>query len=169
MHTVRSTCLTGQQATDNLVASHPCYDIKACGCLTIGQIYNPLISRLEEKYSFKKVHLFAYDWRCELDEHSQNLEAFLQDVAAKHEGQKPQVVAYSMGCCITLHCMNRRPDLFNSILFSAGAMSPSISILEDWSTIGGINTIDSNANYFYPAQQLTNPSSLHFLQLFDNE
>jgi len=161
--------VSGRQVTDNLVASHPCYDVKACGCLTIGKIYKPLISHLEEKYGFEKVHLFAYDWRRELDEHSHNLEAFLQDVAAKHEGQKPQVVAHSMGCCITLHCMNRRPDLFHSLLFGAGAMSPMISILEDWSTIGGINTIVNNANYFYPAQQLTNPSSLHFLQLFDNE
>ena len=55
-----------------------------------------------------------------------------------------------MGCCITLHCMNQWPDLFHSILFGAGAMSPMISILEDWSTIGGINTIVNNANYFLP-------------------
>ena len=159
---------SGRQVTDNLQASHPCYDVKAC-CFTVGNIYKPLIRHLEDTYGPDKVHMFAYDWRRELDEHSQNLEVYLQDVAAMHEGQKPQVVAHSMGCCITLHCMNRRPDLFHSVLFGAGALAPNISILEDWSIMGGINSIVNNAEYFCPAQHLTNPSSLHFLQLFDNE
>lgn len=159
----------GRQVTDNLEASHPCYEVKACACITVGNIYKPLIRLLEDAYGSDKVHMYAYDWRRELNEHSQNLEVYLQDVAAMHGGQKPQVVAHSMGCCITLHCMNRRPDLFHSVLFGAGAMSPMVSILEDWSITGGVNSIVNNAEYFYPAQQLTNPSSLHFLQMFDNE
>ena len=112
--------VSGRQVTDNLVASHPCYDIKACGCLTIGQIYTPLISHLEEKYGFKTVHLFAYDWHRQLDEHSHNLEAFLQDVAAKHESKKTTSGGPSDGM---LH------DLALFPLIWCSAMSPMISML----------------------------------------
>ena len=74
-----------------------------------------------------------------------------------------------MGCLISLHVLNRRPDLFHSVLFGAGAIAPSFTLTEDLSLPGGTNMIVRNSTMFNPAQHLSNPGPTHMLMAYPGE
>lgn len=162
-----------RQLRDNLVPGQISYNVKAfSGCCVIRRFYGPLIKHLEK--SGREVHLFLYDWRRELDETSQKLERFLEKdfgpPTKTKQKMKPQVIAHSLGCLITLHCYVRRHDLFHSVLWGAGAMGPSICRLDDFSIYGGIgNRIVNNSQIFTPASNLSNPSGMHFFPMLPGE
>lgn len=117
---------------------------------------------MDHCYRTRDLHVFAYDWRLCLDETAENFTKFLIDIK-ESTGQRPQVVAHSMGCLITLHVLNHNPGHFHSILFGAGAMSPSVSVIKDYSLLGEKNTIVRNTTTFSPKINLTNPAALHFV------
>lgn len=159
---------SGKQLEDNLVASEPFrYVSCACGTVKLASLYGPLLEHLEKSRG-RDVRPFAYDWRRDLTETEAKFETFLEGVKAD-TGKEPQVVGHSMGCLITLHLLNRRPELFHSVLFGAGAMAPNISLLEDLSVIGGMNTIMNNKQIFNPGQHLSNPGPIHMLQAYPGE
>lgn len=159
----------GRQAHDDMVASRPCRDVSClCGTVKLAQLYGPILTHLATKVGHENVHTFAYDWRRELDETSRNFESFLENIQKKYS-KKPLVIGHSMGCLITLHVLNRRPELFHSVLFGAGAMSPNFSLTEDLSIIGGMNAIVNNATMFNPSQHLTNPGPTHMLIAYPGE
>ncbi|KAL9191569.1 hypothetical protein ACHAXT_001275 [Thalassiosira profunda] len=158
----------GGQLHDDLVASEPTRNIEClCGSVTLAELYGPLLDHLAHKRK-RDVRAFAYDWRRELGETSQKLEAFLEDVK-RETGRAAQLIGHSMGCLITLHVLNRRPDLFHSVLFGAGAMSPNLSLTEDYSIVGGPNAIAMSKNMFTPSQHLTNPGAFHMLIAYPGE
>jgi len=74
--------------------------------------------------------LFFYDWRRSLFESVDLLEKYLDDLSAKNGKTKIQVVAHSMGGYVTFVTLNRRPDLFHSVLF-AGTPFRSTKYLEE--------------------------------------
>jgi len=74
--------------------------------------------------------LFFYDWRRSLFESVDLLEKYLDDLSTKNGKSKIQVVAHSMGGYVTLVTLNRRPDLFHSVLF-AGTPFRSNKYLEE--------------------------------------
>eukprot|EP00956_Cyclotella_meneghiniana_P001816 scaffold1997_cov79-Cyclotella_meneghiniana.AAC.1 len=161
-----------RQAYDDMVASHPTHDVSClCGSIKLAKLYGPLLDHLAKKRGNENVHCFAYDWRRELTETSHKFEAFLEGIRSQYSktGVLPQVIGHSMGCLITLHVLNRRPDLFHSVLFGAGALAPNFSLLEDYSIIGGVNTIIRNNAMFTPSQHLTNPGPTHMLIAYPGE
>ena len=155
----------GFQIKDDLTPIHPCYEVRAC-CFTLANLYGPMLNHLRSKG--RDVIEFVYDWRRELGETSILFEKFLKKVKLEH-GQRPQVIAHSMGCLISVHVLNRSPNLFHSILLGAGAISPNISLIEDLSCVGGVNKIALNKNLFHPKQHLSNPGPLHMLIAHPNE
>ena len=153
----------GTQVKDDLIPTSACHSATAdliCVKLKVAPIYGPLLDHLHKT---RDLHVFAYDWRMCLDETVAKFEQFLLDVTQRCDGQAPQVIGHSMGCLITLHLLNKRPELFHSILFGAGAMSPNASLLHDFSIMGEKNTIVKNTTMFTPKINLSNPSAIHFL------
>lgn len=149
----------GNQVKDNLIATEPCHSATCmCRMIKIGKIYGPMLDHLEKT---RDLHVFAYDWRCCLDETATKFEKFLIEVK-KTTSQRPQVIGHSMGCLITLNVLNRAPELFHSIIFGAGAMSPSASMIKDYSLIGENNVTVKNSTMFTPKINLSNPSGVHF-------
>ena len=74
---------------------------------------------------------FAYDWRRDNLESATEFIKLLENVSQKHGGARIQVVAHSMGGLITFVALNRRPDLFHSVLFAGVPFGHNISFLED--------------------------------------
>jgi pimeloyl-ACP methyl ester carboxylesterase len=56
---------------------------------------------------------FAYDWRRDNLETVDKFLRFMSETNENHGGQKPQVVAHSMGGLVAFVALNRRPDLFS--------------------------------------------------------
>jgi hypothetical protein len=148
------------QVKDNIIATEPISDVKCmCGTVKLADVYGPFIQHVEKT---RDLHIFAYDWRRCLDETAASFEQFLVEVKTS-TGQEPQVIAHSMGCLITLSVLNRRPEIFHSILFGAAAFSPNMSVLEDHSLPGNMNAMVKNSTMFSPKKHLCNPSSFFFL------
>ena len=84
---------------------------------------------------------FAYDWRRDNLENTADFIKFLENVSRENGGAKVQVVAHSMGGLITFVALNRRPDLFHSVLFAGVPFGHGISFLEDMhaGTATGLN------------------------------
>ncbi len=64
-------------------------------------------------------YTYNYDWRRDLNETTDKLIEFLQQIKNRH-GSAVQVVAHSMGCLITLAALNTSPCVFNSVLLVGG-------------------------------------------------
>ena len=73
------------------------------------------------------VHEFGYDWRLSLSLLSEKLEAFLEKVYAE-KGQKPIVIAHSMGGLVAHATMQKRPELFRGLVY-VGVPSECLNIL----------------------------------------
>jgi pimeloyl-ACP methyl ester carboxylesterase len=157
----------GRQREDDIEALRPCYDVKClCGTVTLAKLCGPMLQNLRAKG--RDVREFTYDWRRELGETSAAFEAFLQQVKGE-TGKQPQVIGQSMGCLIALHVLNRNPELFHSVLFGAGAISPTFSLMEEISFFGGLNKVGLNDKMFNPSQHLTNPGPFHMLTAYPDE
>ena len=74
---------------------------------------------------------FTYDWRRDNQENADEFVKFLEKVSAENGGARVQVAAHSMGGLIAFVVLNRRPDLFHSVLFAGVPFGSSISFLED--------------------------------------
>jgi pimeloyl-ACP methyl ester carboxylesterase len=74
---------------------------------------------------------FAYDWRRDNLETTDEFVKFLEKVSGESGGARVQVAAHSMGGLITFVALNRRPDLFHSVLFAGVPFGSGISFLED--------------------------------------
>mmetsp|Transcript_26151 Transcript_26151/g.31650 ORF Transcript_26151/g.31650 Transcript_26151/m.31650 type:complete len:387 (-) Transcript_26151:239-1399(-) len=153
---------SGNQVKDELIATEPVSKVTClCNRVTIANVYGPLIERLKATRTFE---MFTYDWRRCLDEASSLFETFLE-TAIKNDfgGQAPQVIGHSMGCLVTLSTLNRRPELFHSVLFGAAAFSPNLSVMKDLSLTKRMNVIVKNSTLFTPMGHISNPSPFFFL------
>lgn len=149
------------QVEDNLVATEPIRSFNClCGMIKLGNLYGPLLKHLEK--SPRDLYIFTYDWRRALGETAVLFEKFLMNVK-EITGREPQVISHSMGGLITLSVLNRRPELFHSVLFGAGMLSPHAGILKDLSIVGEKNVIGRNTTMFSPKLHLSHPASWHFL------
>ena len=74
------------------------------GTVKLAPLYGPLLEHL--RASECNVQEFTYNWRRELTKTSAAFEDFLRTVTDETKGP-PQVIAYSMGCLMTLHVLNR--------------------------------------------------------------
>lgn len=122
----------GQQKMDDIV-SDGVMDRIGYRCLSLAEIYATLIDHLKAKG--REVHEFHYDWRRELEETSNNLEIYLDNLL-KDSKYGAQMICHSMGGLITFPLINIRPDLFHSILFGGAALGPGLNFLQDVSIPG---------------------------------
>jgi pimeloyl-ACP methyl ester carboxylesterase len=121
------------QERDGLVATAP---LSSVGW---HEVYAPFLKWAEA--SGRVFRAFAYDWRRDNLESTDELVAFLENVSRESGSARIQVVAHSMGGLITFVALTRRPDLFHSILFAGVPFGPSINFLEDMhsGTSNGLN------------------------------
>eukprot|EP01130_Rhizamoeba_saxonica_P010693 TRINITY_DN4407_c0_g1_i2.p1 TRINITY_DN4407_c0_g1~~TRINITY_DN4407_c0_g1_i2.p1 ORF type:complete len:443 (+),score=104.93 TRINITY_DN4407_c0_g1_i2:96-1424(+) len=89
--------------------------------------YNKLIKGISEKLG-NGVYQFTYDWRRSLFEPIHALEELLETIREDHQ-HPAQVVAQDIGGLLTIAVMNKRPDLFSSVLFSGVPFKPNFSAL----------------------------------------
>jgi pimeloyl-ACP methyl ester carboxylesterase len=122
----------GQQR-DDLVAISPLRHVAG------RDIYASFLKWAEA--SGRAFYPFAYDWRRGNEETVEKFLEFLDAVNAQNSGAKVQVVAHSMGGLVSFVALNRRPDLFHSILFAGVPFGHAISFLEDMhaGTATGLN------------------------------
>ncbi len=55
-------------------------------------------------------YTFNYDWRRDLNETTDKLIMFLEDIRSSH-GSVPQVISHSIGCLILLAALKERPSI----------------------------------------------------------
>ena len=84
---------------------------------------------------------FAYDWRRDNRETAARFESFLEQVRRSTGAARVEVVAHSMGGLITLSVLNRRPELFHSVVFAGVPFDGGIGFLPDLQkgTANGLN------------------------------
>jgi pimeloyl-ACP methyl ester carboxylesterase len=111
------------QERDNLIARAPLRRIAWV------DIYAPFLDWAETLG--RPFYPFAYDWRRDNLENVDKFLSFLESVRERNQGAKPQVVAHSMGGLIGFVALNRRPDLFHSVLFAGVPFGDAISLFED--------------------------------------
>jgi pimeloyl-ACP methyl ester carboxylesterase len=121
------------QQRDDLVAQTPLRKV------AWQAIYAPFLDWVSA--SGRAFRPFAYDWRRDNLENTAEFIKFLENVSRESDGGKIQVVAHSMGGLITFAALNRRPDLFHSVLFAGVPFGHSISFLGDMhvGTATGLN------------------------------
>jgi len=121
------------QQRDELVARSP---LRA---VAWQDIYAPFLNWAST--SGQVFRVFAYDWRRDNLENTAEFIKFLENVSRENGGARIQVVAHSMGGLITFVALNRRPDLFHSVLFAGVPFGHAISFLEDMhsGTATGLN------------------------------
>ncbi len=102
-------------------------------------VYAPFLNWAET--SDRVFRAFAYDWRRDNLENTAEFIRFLENVSRENGGARIQVVAHSMGGLITFVALNRRPDLFHSVLFAGVRFGQGVSFLEDMhvGTATGLN------------------------------
>jgi len=111
------------QERDGLVATAP---LSAVGW---HEVYAPFLNWASA--SGRVFCPFAYDWRRDNQENTGEFVKFLEKVSGETGQTRVQVAAHSMGGLITFAVLNRRPDLFHSVLFAGVPFGSSISFLED--------------------------------------
>jgi pimeloyl-ACP methyl ester carboxylesterase len=109
--------------------------------------------------SGRRFRVFPYDWRRDNLESTDEFLKFLEKVSNENGGDRVQVAAHSMGGLITFVALNRRPELFQSVLFAGVPFGPSINFLEDMhaGTSNGLNKRILNPEVMFT---LTSPYSL---------
>lgn len=122
------------QQRDGLTATTPLETV------ALHDVYAPFLKWAAA--SGRAFHPFAYDWRRDNLETTAEFIQFLDKVSRESAGAKIQVVAHSMGGLIAFAAVNRRPELFHSVLFAGVPFGPSISFLEDMhsGTANGFNS-----------------------------
>lgn len=111
------------QAKDGLRATEP------ISTVAFQDVYGTFLGWA--KTSGRRFYPFAYDWRRDNLETTDTFVQFLEKIRRENDGSKIQVVAHSMGGLITFAALQRRPDLFQSVLFAGVPFGSSISFLED--------------------------------------
>ena len=119
----------GLQQRDSLSPQEVLRKITIIPYLLETQLYGPWLetaSRISRPF-----YPFAYDWRRDNRESVAQLEALIESVMQSHGGKQVQVVAHSMGGLLTLALLNRRPDLFQSVVFAGVPFAGGIGFLPD--------------------------------------
>ena len=151
---------TGAQPRDTLVPDGAIDDVTLLG-VNLASYYGPFEREFSEKRQLKT---FSYDWRRDLDESGESLERFLEQVIEDTGSEDGvQVVCHSMGGLITFPVLNRRPELFHSVLFAAAALGGGASFLRDLAELDQGNAMGPlNNAMFTPERWVSWPSVWSF-------
>ena len=155
----------GRQLHDELVADGIVADIRCCcGCVKVTEMYAPLLT-IGETHTGQDVVSFPYDWRRSPAEASTQLEAFIDAELASRGGDPrgAQVVAHSNGAVVAWPLVNRRSELFHSLLLIAPAFSGAVSFLPDISRAGDAgNKLAFNSTMMTPEHWMGWPTPFYF-------
>ena len=116
-------------------------------------LYGPWLNAASEMK--RPFYAFAYDWRRDNLETLEQLESFIKEVRNRHQANKVQIVAHSMGGLLTLAAMNRHPEMLHSVIFAGVPFSGGIGFLPDLHT--GTDT-GLNSKILSPEVLFTFPS-----------
>ena len=155
--------VTGAQPKDTVVPDGIIDGVDLLG-VNLASYYGPF---KEEFGTSRDLKLFSYDWRRDLDESGEALEEFLEGVIEETGStQGVQVVCHSMGGLITFPVINRRPELFHSVLFAAAALGGGVSFLRDLAEPGHGNAMGPvNDGMFTPERWASWPSVWSFFNI----
>lgn len=134
----RSYSTAGTQGFDDLVADGIVADVRCCcGCVKLSEMYAPLLA-IGDTHTGQEVVSFAYDWRRSPAEAGEQLKSFIEKELARRgdTSQGVQVAAHSNGAVVVWPLLNRRPELFHSLLLIAPAFSGGVSFMPDISRAG---------------------------------
>ncbi|MCR9140915.1 MAG: alpha/beta hydrolase [bacterium] len=120
----------GTQGADDLRPDGVILDVRILGGLISQDFYAPFVDFAGDLQD-RPLHLFSYDWRRDNNESSAQFEAFLDEISKRYGGKKIQVVSHSMGGMITLSVLNRRPELFDRIVFAGVPFRGGIGYLDN--------------------------------------
>jgi hypothetical protein len=91
--------------------------LNCCCNITLIDQYSTFCRHFAECHS--NFYTFNYDWRRDLNETTDKLIKFLEEISISH-GSAPQVISHSMGCLISLAALKEKPSIFHSALFVGG-------------------------------------------------
>jgi len=155
----------GRQRSDGLVpdGTVDAIGISFFGFLPLASFHMQFVNKLQS--ANRTVHTFTYDWRREPAEHNEELEYFIDSVIRNHRGSTKcvQVVAHSFGGLVTLLLLNRRPEMFHSVIFAGAAYSPGVTFLKDMCEDGPHNVMGLNSTLTSARMWLSCPSTYTFL------
>jgi pimeloyl-ACP methyl ester carboxylesterase len=105
-------------------------DVKVIPFLLEEKIYSPWLQSGKDLYS-DQFYSFHYDWRRDNLESVSSFESFVDKIRKENTDANITVVAHSMGGLITLVLFNKRPELFQKIVFVGVPFYGGIGFLED--------------------------------------
>lgn len=130
----------GKQGSDDLKPEKVLEKIVVIPWLLEKNIYGKWI---DEASSWGSLDVFTYDWRRDNNETLTHYETFLNQVVKDNKGRPAKVVAHSMGGLLTLALFNKRPELFEKIIFVGVPFRGGLGFLQDLydGTSTGLNSL----------------------------
>ncbi|MBI5135162.1 alpha/beta hydrolase, partial [Candidatus Uhrbacteria bacterium] len=122
--------------------------------------YRPYYQIIAQLACTKDGYVFPYDWRAPP---ARNAEQFLGLVNAviQETGQRPSVVAHSMGGLIAHTVVKEHPEKFNRVVYVTVPFDPGIGYLDDLTngSLTGVNAtlLSSDTLFTHPASFLLLP------------
>ena len=160
------------QQHDNLLPAGPIQDVYLCGCCPVTTVYTPLVQWAES--SGRQTVLFSYDWRRTPAEAGAQLEDLLESLlslssrkSARGEAHRgAQLICHSNGALVAFPVMNRRPELFHSVVLAAGATAGGVAMLPELSVPGvGSSNVSGNTSMITPAHWFGWTAPYYFMPL----
>lgn len=129
----------GKQGQDGLSPRAVLSGVRILPWFLEQQVYGPLLKAAGN--TKRPFFAFPYDWRRDNNETLAKFENFVEWVRQKNQGARIRVIAHSMGGLITLALLNKRPELFDSVVFVGVPFSGTITFLLDMhaGTATGLN------------------------------
>ncbi|MEQ9364277.1 MAG: alpha/beta fold hydrolase [Leptospirales bacterium] len=150
--------VNGTQAADDLRPAGVIMDVSLISGVIGQDFYAPWVDFARE-IPHRPLHIFSYDWRRDNNESSAKFEAFLDEISKRYGGKKVQVVSHSMGGMIALTALNRRPELFDRVVFAGVPFRGGIGYLDNMHL--GIQ-IGLNGELLSPEVLFSHPSVYSF-------
>jgi pimeloyl-ACP methyl ester carboxylesterase len=119
-----------KQDKDSIRPKEVLSEVKVIPFILEEKVYSPWLSAGRKIYG-DKFYPFAYDWRRDNLENVTSFEAFLETVRRDNTEANITVVAHSMGGLITLVLLNKRPELFQKVVFVGVPFYGGIGFMED--------------------------------------
>ncbi|MCE9499110.1 MAG: alpha/beta fold hydrolase [Leptospira sp.] len=118
------------QKTDQIYAKGILSEVTIIPKVLEDKVYGPWL-KAASGFKNRPFFPFAYDWRRDNSETAKKFEEFLDSIKKSYPASKIQVVGHSMGGLITLSVLNKRPQLFHSVVFVGVPFAGGIGFLPD--------------------------------------
>lgn len=107
-------------------------------------------------------YAFSYDWRRDPRENAELLGKFVAEVE-KATGQRPRIVAHSMGGLVTRFFLSENPEAVSAVAYAGVPFRPGLSFLDDINQGAGVGLnnalLSKEAVYSHPSSFMLLPHS----------